>query len=75
LGVTHPPVVMPAARVEVIADPNWYDKQVSGMGVRFLDELDHQAGRISASPLQFPVMLADRETGEMKTFPLRVVLP
>jgi hypothetical protein len=60
---------MLAARVEVIEARNRYDKQVPGLGARFLDELDHQAGRISANPLQFPAVLADVRRARLRRFP------
>ena len=71
--VTRPLVFMPAARVEVIEAQDWYNKQASGLGARFVEELDHQAGRISANPLQFSIMLAEVETGAITTFPVRTV--
>jgi hypothetical protein len=67
--VTQALIFMPAARVEVIEAREWYNKQVAGLGARFLDEVDHQAGRITANPFQFPIMLADVRRARLRRFP------
>jgi Fic family protein len=69
-------IVMPAARLEIIEAQGWYEKEAIGLGALFRAEVDRQALRIIANPLQFPLMLADirrapqstRVPDEMKRF-------
>ena len=60
---------MPAARLEVMAAQDWYENEAQGLGARFRAEIDYQAARIAANPLQFPVMLADVRRARLRRFP------
>lgn len=44
------------AELEAAEAAAWYDRQRSALADRFLNEFESALGRISASPLQFPVL-------------------
>ena len=67
--MTKPVLFMPAARLELIEARDWYDRMLSGLGQRFLDQVDVQIGRIEAHPLQFPVMWRDVRRVRVARFP------
>ena len=60
--MTRSLIVMPAARLEIIEAQGWYEKEAISLGALFRAEIDRQAQRILANPLQFPLMLADIPT-------------
>lgn len=60
---------LPAARLELIAAQDWYEREAPGLGARFRAEVDHQASRIVANALQFPVVLADVRRARLRRFP------
>jgi len=60
---------MPAARLEAVEAQDWYEREAPGLGARFRAELDRQAERILANPLQFPVMLADIRRARLRRYP------
>ena len=62
-------IFMPAARLEVIKAQDWYENEAPGLGVRFRAEIDHQAVRIVANPLHFPIMLSGVRRARLRRFP------
>jgi plasmid stabilization system protein ParE len=48
---------------------DWYERQASGLGRRFPDEVDVQVNRIARNPLHFPAMLADVRRARLRRFP------
>jgi toxin ParE1/3/4 len=60
---------MPAARAEMIAAQEWYEREAEGLGRKFRDEVDFQVGRIAANPLRFPEMLSDVRRARLRRFP------
>jgi plasmid stabilization system protein ParE len=60
---------MPAARLEMIAAQDWYERQAQGLGARFRGEVDIQVQRIAATPLQFPEIQADVRRARLRRFP------
>jgi toxin ParE1/3/4 len=60
---------MPAARLEVIEAQDWYEREASGLGRRFRDEVDFQVGNIAAHPLRFPEILDDVRRARLRRFP------
>jgi toxin ParE1/3/4 len=62
-------IVMPAVRLEIIEAQRWYEKEAVGLGAHFRAEVDRQAQRIIANPLQFPLMLADIRRARLGRFP------
>jgi len=67
--VTRSLIAMPAARLEIIEAQGWYEKEAIGLGALFRAEVDRQALRIIANPLQFPLMLADIRRARLRRFP------
>ena len=50
----------------------WYEGKRPGLGLRFLDELDHVVKRIAASPFQFPEIHPAVRRGLLRRFPYSV---
>lgn len=67
--MTRPILFMPAARLEVIAAHEWYEKEAAGLGQRFLRELNYQAERIVDNPMQFALIRADIRRARLRRFP------
>ena len=65
-------VFLPAARQEVASAQDWYEREVPGLGLRFLQALDAQVVRISENPLQFPLRLQDVRSAKLRRFPYSV---
>lgn len=47
----------------------WYESQRSGLGGRFINELDHLFARMAANPLQFPEIELGVRRGLLRRFP------
>ncbi len=62
-------IVLPAARLELIAAQDWYEQASPGLGGAFRSEVDHQIGRILANPRQFPAVLRDVRRTRLRRFP------
>ena len=45
-----------AARLELIEAQDWYESEAEGLGRRFRAAIDALTERMSANPLQFPVV-------------------
>jgi toxin ParE1/3/4 len=67
--VTSSLIFLPAARLELIAAQDWYEKEAPGLGARFGAEVDYQVGRIASNPFQFPVVLEDVRRARLRRFP------
>jgi toxin ParE1/3/4 len=67
--VTRSLIIMPAAQFEIIEAQDWYEKEATGLGAALRAEIDRQAQRIVANPLQFPLMLADIRRARLRRFP------
>jgi toxin ParE1/3/4 len=67
--VTRSLIIMPAAQFEIIEAQGWFEKDAGGLGPLFRAEIDRQAQRILANPLQFPLMLADIRRARLRRFP------
>jgi toxin ParE1/3/4 len=67
--VTRSLTIMPAAQFEIIEAQGWYEKEATGLGPLFRAEIDRQAQRILANPLQFPLTLADIRRARLRRFP------
>jgi hypothetical protein len=46
------------AQLDAEETASWYESRRVGLGLRFLDELDYVLKRVTAAPLQFPVIHA-----------------
>ena len=60
---------MPAARAELIAAQEWYEKEVPGLGRRFREEVDFQVKRLATSPHHFPEMMKGVRRARLRHFP------
>jgi len=49
--------------------PVWYEDQRAGLGIRFLDELDHVLARARLNPFQFPEVEPGVRRGLLRKFP------
>lgn len=62
-------VVQPQSDLDIQAAAVWYEDQQSGLGTRFLDELDLVFQRIAESPLQFPRLESEVRRALLNRFP------
>ncbi len=62
-------IFLPAARAELIAAQDWYERASPGLGVRFLAEVDAQVERIATNALQFPIQFRDIRRARLHRFP------
>ena len=60
---------MPAARAELIAAQDWYERTSPRLGIRFLAEVDAQVERIATDALQFPIQFRDIRRARLRRFP------
>ena len=60
------------ARLDVEEAAVWYESRRSGLGLRFLDELDYVMKRIAATPFQFPEIHPGVRRALLKRFPYSV---
>ena len=67
--MTREVIVMPAARQEIVAAQDWYEREARGLGGRFRSEIDYQVKRITANPMQFPELLTDVRRARLRRFP------
>jgi hypothetical protein len=47
-------ILRPRAELDVGDAASWYEDQKTGLGIRFLDELDHVLARVQLNAFQFP---------------------
>jgi len=65
-------VVQPQSDLDIQAAAVWYEDQRSGLGSRFLDELDLVFQRIKDNPQQFPRVEGDAQRALLRHFPYGV---
>jgi len=65
-------VVQPQSDLDIQAAAVWYEDQRSGLGSRFLDELDLVFQRIKDNPQQFPRVEGDAHRALLRHFPYGV---
>jgi plasmid stabilization system protein ParE len=58
-----------AARAELIEAQDWYECEATGLGRRFRAAIDVLAERMSANPLQFPVVFKNVRRALLRRFP------
>ena len=58
------------ARSELIDAQDWYEGEARGLGRRFRQAVDDVAERMSASPLQFPLVYKNVRRAVLRRFPL-----
>jgi len=57
------------ARSELIDAQDWYEGEARGLGRRFRQAMDDVAERMSANPLQFPVVYKNVRRAVLRRFP------
>ena len=67
--MTLPIVVRPEARSDVTEACEWYDGKSSGLGQRFLDELDRMFQRIQSHPLLYEEAMKNVRRARLRRFP------
>ena len=65
-------ILRPQARLDVADAAGWYEDQKAGLGIRFLDEVDHVLSRVRFDPLQFPEIAPGVRRGLLQRFPYAV---
>jgi plasmid stabilization system protein ParE len=58
-----------AARRELIDAQDWYEGEAPGLGSRFRVAIDATIQRMSANPLQFPVVFKNARRALVRRFP------
>ena len=64
-------IVRPLAQADIDAAVEWYEQQ-AGIGLRFIDVLDHVFNRIRDTPVQFPAVSSGVRRALLHTFPYAV---
>ena len=57
------------ARAELIDAQDWYEGEAAGLGRRFREAIDALTERMSANPLQFPVVYKNVRRALLRRFP------
>ena len=60
-------------REEIASAYNWYEKQRTGLGDEFLDELDSAFNLLKSNPLYFSFIYKSRRRVILKRFPYKIV--
>lgn len=62
-------IVQPQSDLDIQAAAVWYEDQKSGLGARFLSELNQVFRRIEDNPRQFPVVESEMRRALLRHFP------
>jgi plasmid stabilization system protein ParE len=65
----RPVIFAPAARAELIDAQDWYENEAPGLGRRFRSAVDSVVERMSANPLQFPLVHRNIRRALLRRFP------
>ncbi len=57
------------AAAELVGAQDWYEREVPGLGRRFRSDVDSAVERMSANPLQFPVIYKSARRALLRHFP------
>ena len=68
-------ILWPQARLDVGDAAGWYEAQKTGLGLRFLAEIDHVLSRIRFNPLQFPEIDPGVRRGLLRDSPIPCIFP
>jgi hypothetical protein len=55
--------------MELIGAQDWYESETTGLGRRFRQAIDALAQRMSANPLQFPIVFKNVRRALLRRFP------
>ncbi len=59
----------PAAESEMYKASDWYEDELSGLGERFLSDVEATAARVVSNPRQFPVIYRHVRRAMLEHFP------
>ena len=62
----------PVADAEFIESAAWYEDQREGLGLKFIDHVQHALDNIAENPLRFPVVFNDIREGLLSEFPYAI---
>ena len=65
-------LLRPQAQLDVADTAGWYEDQKAGLGILFLDEMDHVLSRVRRNPFQFPEIEPGVRRGLLQRFPYSV---
>ena len=68
----YPLVSTPEADSEVETAFDWYEHELTGLGLEFLDELRRAYGQIVAGPFKYPKLRLNTRRALLKRFPYAV---
>jgi plasmid stabilization system protein ParE len=66
------PAFRRAARLEYDEAAGWYESQRDGLGIEFVDEIEHALIQACEMPQRFPRMLADVRCVRVRRFPYSI---
>lgn len=66
-------IVKPLAKDDIIAAYLWYEKQRTGLGDEFINEIDSIYNRIISNPFQFPKIKRNYRKAVIRRFPFNVI--
>ena len=61
------------AEKELIDSRDYYDKQIAGLGKKFLLEVEHILNRIKNKPLSFPIYFDGYRKALLRKFPYSII--
>ena len=67
-----PIIILPEARLDLLAAKRWYEGQRDGLGVRFLRAFEDLLARIEAFPELYAVYRNEFRCGKLRRFPYLV---
>ena len=65
-------VFRPEASAEVLETKSWYDGRASGLGNRFIDDLEALLARVVERPVSFPTVRDQTRRAVLRRFPYAV---
>src|SRR5215207_894401 len=67
-----PVAVRPQAEAEATRAAQWYENESQGLGVAFLEVLEHALATLSENPERYPIVHRDVRRALLKRFPYGV---
>ena len=68
----HKIIILPLAKAEIKEAALWYNKQQSGLGKRFINELRTKVADIKTNPLAYSIRYKDVRTAIIDKFPFMI---
>ncbi|MFZ2655834.1 MAG: type II toxin-antitoxin system RelE/ParE family toxin [Victivallales bacterium] len=63
----------PEAGQEIISSSQYYESQVAGLGVHFVEDFEYAISEIEKSPLTWPILESDIRRHQLGHFPFGVI--